>query len=121
MFSNKVGITGRVKAKVYDENGFIKRYERTLFDRILNRPGRKMIAINPHNGKAVVGVVADAGPAKFTGKHFGGSPEVMTHLNLIYGKKKGKVILYFVDDPNDEIPLGPVRSHHEIASSIKES
>lgn len=48
MFNNKVGIKGRVKAKVYDERGFIKRYERTLLDRILGRPGRKMIAIN-HN------------------------------------------------------------------------
>ena len=76
---------------------------------------RKMIAINPENGKAVVGVIADAGPAKFTGKHFGGSPEVMTHLELIYGKKKGKVILYFVDDPNNEIPLGPVQSNYQIA------
>ncbi|MFC1653338.1 hypothetical protein ACFL1M_00645 [Patescibacteria group bacterium] len=80
---------------------------------------RKMIAINPQNGKVVVGVAADAGPAKFTGKHFGGSPEVMHHLNLIYGKKKGKVILYFVDDPNDEIPLGPVRNNYQVAQ-IKE-
>ena len=72
-----------------------------------------MIAINPQNGKAVVGVIADAGPAKFTGKHFGGSPEVMTHLELIYGKKKGKVILYFVDDPENKIPLGPVQNNYQ--------
>jgi hypothetical protein len=76
---------------------------------------RKMIAINPDNGKAVVGVIADAGPAKFTGKHFGGSPEVMAHLELIYGKKKGKVILYFVDDPDNQIPLGPVQNNYQIA------
>lgn len=75
---------------------------------------RKMIAINPENGKAVVGVVADAGPAKFTGKQFGGSPEAMTHLDLIHGKKKGKVILYFVDDPDNKIPLGPVSTNYQL-------
>lgn len=80
---------------------------------------RKMIAINPKNGKAVVGVIADAGPAKFTGKHFGGSPEVMTHLELINGKKKGKVILYFVDDPENKIPLGPVQSNLKLANIVK--
>lgn len=80
---------------------------------------RKMIAINPENGKAVVGVIADAGPAKFTGKQFGGSPEVMHHLELVYGKKKGKVIVYFVDDQNDQIPLGPVNTNYQIAKVME--
>lgn len=48
MFNNKVGITGRVKAKVYDENGRIKRYERTFWDKLFGRPARKMIMVN-HN------------------------------------------------------------------------
>jgi hypothetical protein len=76
---------------------------------------RKMIAINPETGKAVVGVVADAGPADWTGKHFGGSPEIMTHLGLVTGKKKGRVMLYFVDDPDNSIPLGPVRVNYQLA------
>jgi hypothetical protein len=68
---------------------------------------RKMIVINPDNGRAVVGVMGDAGPAAWTGKHFGGSPEVMDYLG---GPryKKGRVLFYFVDDPNNLVPLGPV-------------
>ena len=68
---------------------------------------RKMMVVNPDNGKAVVAVVGDAGPAAWTGKHFGGSPEVMYELG---GKryKKGRVLLYFVDDPDNKVPLGPV-------------
>ena len=74
---------------------------------------RKMIAVNPVNGKAIVGVVADAGPAWWTGKVFGGSPEVMKYLNMKDGKQKGAVILYFVDDPQNKIPLGPVEYNIE--------
>ena len=39
----------------------------------------------------------------------------MTHLRVITGKKKGKVVLYFVDDPEDKIPLGPVRANYKLA------
>lgn len=68
---------------------------------------RKVIVINTENGKAVVGDIADSGPAAFTGKQFGGSPEVMNYLG---GEryKKGAVLFFFVDDPNNTIPLGPV-------------
>jgi hypothetical protein len=68
---------------------------------------RKVMIVNTDNGKAVVASIADSGPAAFTGKHFGGSPEVMDYLG---GEryKKGPVILFFVDDRNNEVPLGPV-------------
>jgi hypothetical protein len=69
---------------------------------------RKVVVVNPVNGKADVAVVADAGPAQWTGKHFGGSPEIMAHLGLNVGMQKGAVILFFVDDPQDKIPLGPL-------------
>lgn len=69
---------------------------------------RKVIVVNTVNGEAVVAVVADAGPAAWTGKHFGGSPEVMAHLKLNVGKQKGPVLLFFVDDPDNKVPLGPV-------------
>ncbi|KKR72277.1 MAG: hypothetical protein UU81_C0041G0005 [Microgenomates group bacterium GW2011_GWC1_41_8] len=69
---------------------------------------RKVLVINPENGKSVVAVIGDAGPAKWTGKHFGGSPEVMERLDLYDGMRKGKVLLYFVNDPDDSVPLGPV-------------
>ena len=70
---------------------------------------RKIIVVNPDNGHAVVAVVGDAGPATWTGKIFGGSPEVMDELG---GKryKKGRVVLMFVDDPQNKVPLGPVNS-----------
>ncbi len=68
---------------------------------------RKVLIVNTVNGNAVVAAIADAGPAAWTGKHFGGSPEVMNYLG---GPryKKGAVILFFVDDPQNQVPLGPV-------------
>lgn len=69
---------------------------------------RKMMVINPVNGKAVICDIADAGPAEWTGKQFGGSPEMMKELNLHNGPRKGLVLMFFVDDPNNLVPLGPV-------------
>ncbi len=69
---------------------------------------RKVVVVNPINGKTIVAVVADSGPAFWTGKHFGGSPEVMAYLGLNVGMQKGPVVLYFVDDPNNEVSLGPL-------------
>lgn len=77
---------------------------------------RKVIMVNADNGNAVVSVVGDAGPASWTGKHFGGSPEVM---NALGGPKyrKGRVLLYFVDDPENKIPLGPV-DYNKIGANL---
>lgn len=69
---------------------------------------RKMIAVNTKTGQAVVAVVADAGPADWTGKSFGGSPEVMHHLGYGGGPRKGEIVILFVDDPDNKIPLGPI-------------
>ncbi len=68
---------------------------------------RKVLVVNTQNGSAVVGDVADSGPAAWTGKVFGGSPAVMESLG---GQKYkvGPVVLFFLDDPNNKIPLGPV-------------
>jgi hypothetical protein len=70
---------------------------------------RKVIMVNPKNGKACVAVVGDAGPADWTGKQFGGSPEVMKHLELHDDYQKGLVLLAFVDDPENKVNLGPIR------------
>lgn len=70
---------------------------------------RKVLVLNPTTGKAVVAVVADAGPAAWTGKQFGGSPEVMNELGYHTHMRKGPVLLLFVDDPENKVPLGPVR------------
>jgi len=69
---------------------------------------RKMLIVNPQNGRAMVVVIGDAGPAEWTGKHLGGSPEVMKYLEREDGAKRGPVIYFFIDDPDDIIPLGPI-------------
>lgn len=69
---------------------------------------RKMIVINPAERIAVVGVVGDAGPAMWVKKQFGGSPEVIREGKIWSPKSRGRVILFFVYDPNDDVPLGPI-------------
>lgn len=70
---------------------------------------RKMLIVNPQNGKAMVVVIGDAGPAKWTGKSLGGSPEVMTYLERYDGRQRGPVLYFFIDDRDDKIPLGPIQ------------
>jgi hypothetical protein len=69
---------------------------------------RKMLVVNPNNGRAVVVVIGDSGPAVWTHKQLGGSPEVMKHLERVDGSLKGPVLYFFIDDPDDKIPLGPI-------------
>lgn len=70
---------------------------------------RKMVVVNPATGQAVVVVIGDAGPAEWTGKHLGGSPEVMQGVGLATGPRKGPVLYFFVNDPQNKIPLGPIK------------
>ncbi len=69
---------------------------------------RKMIVVNPENGRGIVAVIGDAGPGQSTKKHLGGSPEVMSYLERQDGRAKGPVLYFFLDDPEDTIPLGPI-------------
>ncbi len=69
---------------------------------------KKVLVVNPKTGQSVVTDIADAGPGPSTGKHLGGSPEVMHFIGLGEGPRKGAVLYFFIDDPNDTIPLGPV-------------
>lgn len=73
---------------------------------------RKMLVVNPKTGQSVVAVVGDAGPSEWTGKHLGGSPEVMHDLGLATGPRKGAVLYFFIDDPENKIPLGPVKMNN---------
>ena len=70
---------------------------------------RKMLVVNPNTGQSVVAVIGDAGPALWTGKNFGGSPEVMHFLGYGKGPRKGPVLCFFIDDPENKVPLGPVK------------
>lgn len=74
---------------------------------------RKMLVVNPKTGQAIVAVVGDAGPAEWTGKHLGGSPEVIDAVGLATGPRKGPVLYFFIDDPEDKVPLGPVKVKEE--------
>jgi len=69
---------------------------------------RKMVVVNPVDQVAVVGVVGDAGPALWVNKQFGGSPEVIREGKIWSPEARGKVMLLFVDDPENKIPLGPI-------------
>jgi len=75
---------------------------------------RKMLVVNPKTGQAVVAVIGDAGPAQWTGKHLGGSPEVMDALGLGTGSRKGAVLYFFIDDPKDEVLLGPIKVRSQV-------
>jgi len=79
---------------------------------------RKVLIVNTMNGNAVVAAIADSGPAAWTGKQFGGSPEVMNYLG---GSryKKGPVVVFFVDDPNNQVALGPVDYNKVEAMGVK--
>ena len=82
---------------------------------------RKMAVINPQNGKVIIAVVADSGPSWWTGKKFGGSPEVMDYLQLQDGRQKGAVVVFFVDDPQDQVPLGPLEYNLENQPLLSQS
>ncbi|MEX2012836.1 MAG: hypothetical protein WD967_00360, partial [Candidatus Levyibacteriota bacterium] len=69
---------------------------------------KKMLVVNPDNGKALVAVIGDAGPAQWTKKHLGGSPEVMHYLERVDGAQVGSVVYFFIDDPENKVPLGPI-------------
>ena len=74
---------------------------------------RKVLVVNPQSGKAIVAVIADAGPASWTAKQYGGSPEVMDYLESKDGRQKGQVVLFFVNDPDNKVPLGPLEYNVE--------
>lgn len=69
---------------------------------------RKFLVINSQTGKAVVACLGDSGPAMWTEKQFGGSPEVMAALGYYPKATRGDVFIVFLDDPGDTVPLGPV-------------
>ncbi len=72
---------------------------------------RKMLAINQKTGQAIVVDISDAGPSQFTGRIFGGNNPVLIGLGL--GEvRTGNILMLFVDDPNDTIPLGPLTGYN---------
>lgn len=82
---------------------------------------RKVVVVNPANGRLIVAAVADSGPAAWTGKSFGGSPEVMDYLRLKDGKAKTPVVLFFVDDAQNQVPFGPLEYNLEASPPLLSS
>lgn len=79
---------------------------------------RRVVVVNPANGKTIVAAVADAGPSDFTGKKFGGSPELMAYLGINYGMQNHPVVLFFLDDPQKKVPFGPVEYNVETGNPV---
>jgi len=79
---------------------------------------RKVVVVNPANGKTIIASIADAGPAKWTGKQFGGSPEVMAYLGLNAGMQKGPVVIFFVEDPENTIAFGPMTQNVSVGKTL---
>lgn len=69
---------------------------------------RKVIIVNTQTYQACVADIADSGPSPWTGKIFGGSPEVMDAIGLAQGPRKGPVVILFINDPENKVPLGPI-------------
>jgi hypothetical protein len=67
---------------------------------------RKMVVINAVDQKAVVAVVGDIGPAEWMKAQFGGSPEIIREAKVWSIDNKGHVLVYFINDPTNQVPLG---------------
>ncbi len=67
---------------------------------------RKMLVINPAEQCAVVSAVGDIGPADWMRAQFGGAPEVIRSAKIWSPNSRGHVLVMFINDPHDTIPLG---------------
>ena len=69
---------------------------------------RKVIIINPAESIGVVARIADTFPLVTAKYQFGASPEVILEAKCWSPKSLGKVLIFFVTDETDTVPLGPV-------------
>jgi hypothetical protein len=82
---------------------------------------RKVLVINPAEQKAVVAVIGDIGPRDWLQKQFGGSPEVIREAEIWTPKSKGRVLVLFVNELDQRIPLGPIDLAFEQMTLEKDS
>lgn len=80
---------------------------------------RKVVVINPVEEIAVVAAIGNIGPSTITRRQFGGSPELIHSGKIWSPGSAGKVILFFVNDPSNEVPLGPVHYGSVFVQKIK--
>ena len=74
---------------------------------------RKMLVINPVESVAVVATIGDLGPAQWMQYQFGGSPEIIRDAKVWSLNTSGKVLMFFVNDPQNHIPLGVVSLNYQ--------
>jgi len=67
---------------------------------------RKVVVINPFQERAMVAVVGDFGPGDWIQHQFGGSPEIIRQLEVWDVLSQGRVFVFFVNDPEEKVPLG---------------
>jgi hypothetical protein len=70
--------------------------------------------INPARQLAVVGVMADIGPYNLIRAQFGGSPEVTRFGQVWHPENKGRVVMFFVEDKDNQVPLGIIRLQDKV-------
>ncbi len=68
---------------------------------------RKVLVINPSSQSFVVACIADR-LVDTPSRQFLGSPELIRSLNCWNPGSFGKVLIFFVEDESNQIPLGPV-------------
>ncbi len=76
----------------------------------------KIVVINPADARAVIAVVGDIAPTLDTLFQCTGSPALIRDGLFWSPKANGKCILYLVDDPKNEVPLGIIPLHHPTLS-----
>jgi hypothetical protein len=72
---------------------------------------RKVVVVNPHEQRAVVASVLNCYDFGYTKYQFGGSPELIIQGKCWSPRSLGKVLVFFVVDELDQVPLGPVSLH----------
>ncbi len=69
---------------------------------------RKVIVVNPYDMRAAVGSVANIGPKTIMQYQSVGSPEIIRNTMAWSQNCQGRVLLLFVDDPDNKVALGPI-------------
>lgn len=69
---------------------------------------RKVVVINPFELRAVVCAVNHIAPVSTLKYQFEGSPELIRMGSIWSPKTQGRVIVLFVNDEQNQVPLGPI-------------
>lgn len=75
---------------------------------------RKVLIVNPNEHQAVVAKVGSITPPLQTKFQFVGSPEVIREGKIWSPKAKGRVFVFFIEDPDNTVALGPIKLAQEV-------